>query len=260
MPGSESTKPALVTNRKGLAPGLPGIWSTALATLLVLVMLALLLWVVAVNAFGWFWPAAVWQAKPSMAGRSSGPRSVARTRPRPGWRRRGLPPPVQDRQPGSRRPRFRLARRGRHPLESPSRGSRPDRPLGVRRRLRPDHRRHHAGRCRGRHDGSGCVGRVSRTWCRRSCREEPAGRETEYRSSAPDRPRGRARPPSNDRPMHRRRPARRRSRACRLGLMRSPPSCVPIWTRSNRHWMTLRSISPPAVFGWNQVQRSSMCH
>ena len=63
MPGSESTKPALVINRKGLAPGLPGIWSTALATLLVLVMLALLLWVVAVNAFGWFWPAAVWQAE-----------------------------------------------------------------------------------------------------------------------------------------------------------------------------------------------------
>ena len=63
MPGSESTKPAFVTNWKGLAPGLPGIWSTALATLLVLVMLALLLWVVAVNAFGWFWPAAVWQVE-----------------------------------------------------------------------------------------------------------------------------------------------------------------------------------------------------
>ena len=63
MPGSESRKTTLVTDRKGLAPGLPGIWGTALATLLVLVMLALLLWVVAVNAFGWFWPAAVWQVE-----------------------------------------------------------------------------------------------------------------------------------------------------------------------------------------------------
>jgi len=63
MPGSEASKPSLVTDRKGLAPGLPGIWSTALATLLVLVMLGLLLWIVAVNAFGWFWPAAVWQVE-----------------------------------------------------------------------------------------------------------------------------------------------------------------------------------------------------
>ena len=61
MPGSESPRPTLVTEHKGLAPGLPGIWSTALATLMVLVMLGLLLWIVAVNAFGWFWPAAVWQ-------------------------------------------------------------------------------------------------------------------------------------------------------------------------------------------------------
>ena len=63
MPGSESVKTTFATDRKGLAPGLPGIWSTALATLLVLVMLALLLWVVAVNAFGWFWPASVWQVE-----------------------------------------------------------------------------------------------------------------------------------------------------------------------------------------------------
>jgi len=34
-----------------------------LATLLILVMLGLLLWIVAVNAFGWFWPAAVWQVE-----------------------------------------------------------------------------------------------------------------------------------------------------------------------------------------------------
>jgi len=63
MLGSEASRPSLVADRKGLAPGLPGIWGTALATLLVLVMLGLLLWIVAVNAFGWFWPAAVWQVE-----------------------------------------------------------------------------------------------------------------------------------------------------------------------------------------------------
>ena len=61
MPDSETTRTAYTTGRTGLAPGLPGIWSTALATLLVLVMLVLLLWIVTVNAFGWFWPASVWQ-------------------------------------------------------------------------------------------------------------------------------------------------------------------------------------------------------
>jgi len=61
MPGSEPPRPNLTSGRKGLAPGLPGIWSTALATVLVLAMLALLLWVVSVNAFAWFWPASVWQ-------------------------------------------------------------------------------------------------------------------------------------------------------------------------------------------------------
>ena len=61
MPGSDAPRLSLVCEHKGLAPGLPGIWSTALATLMVLVMLGLLLWIVAVNAFGWFWPAAVWQ-------------------------------------------------------------------------------------------------------------------------------------------------------------------------------------------------------
>ena len=39
--------------------GLPGVWSTALATLAVLLMLGALLWVVSVNAFGWFWPARI---------------------------------------------------------------------------------------------------------------------------------------------------------------------------------------------------------
>jgi phosphate transport system permease protein len=64
MPGSDSVSPRpLVTDGKGLAPGLPGIWSTALATLLILVMLGMLLWIVVVNAFGWFWPAAVWRVE-----------------------------------------------------------------------------------------------------------------------------------------------------------------------------------------------------
>jgi phosphate transport system permease protein len=63
MPVSDSPKPGFVTDRKGLIPGLPGIWGTALATLLILFMLGLLLWIVAVNAFGWFWPAAVWQVE-----------------------------------------------------------------------------------------------------------------------------------------------------------------------------------------------------
>jgi len=62
MPASDSPKP-LITSGKSLAPGLPGIWSTALATLLVLVMLGMLLWIVVVNAFGWFWPAAVWRVE-----------------------------------------------------------------------------------------------------------------------------------------------------------------------------------------------------
>jgi len=59
MPGS--SKPPIVTAKPGIAPGLPGIWATALATLMVLLMLAVLLWVVAVNAFAWFWPAKIWQ-------------------------------------------------------------------------------------------------------------------------------------------------------------------------------------------------------
>ena len=44
-----------------VAPGLPGIWATALATSLVLGLLVVLLWIVFVNAFGWFWPADLWR-------------------------------------------------------------------------------------------------------------------------------------------------------------------------------------------------------
>jgi phosphate transport system permease protein len=61
MPGSSPDRPAIVTAKPGIAPGLPGIWTTALATLMVLFMLVVLLWVVAVNAFAWFWPAKIWQ-------------------------------------------------------------------------------------------------------------------------------------------------------------------------------------------------------
>ncbi|MFV2071743.1 MAG: phosphate ABC transporter permease PstA [Thermoanaerobaculales bacterium] len=42
-----------------LVSGVGGIWTTALATLAVLAMLAGLLWIVAVNAFGWFWPSRI---------------------------------------------------------------------------------------------------------------------------------------------------------------------------------------------------------
>ncbi len=50
---------SFVVEQRGLASGLPGIWTTALATLAVLVMLAALLWIVSVNAFGWFWPSRI---------------------------------------------------------------------------------------------------------------------------------------------------------------------------------------------------------
>ena len=39
----------------------PGLLATALATVLVLALLAVLLWIVGVNALRWFWPSPVWQ-------------------------------------------------------------------------------------------------------------------------------------------------------------------------------------------------------
>ncbi len=57
MPGSER----IATRGKKLPSGLSGIWLSGLATLAVLVMLAVLLWIVTVNAFGWFWAASIWQ-------------------------------------------------------------------------------------------------------------------------------------------------------------------------------------------------------
>ena len=59
MPGSEPVRSTLVGARGALPSGLPGTWITALATLAVLLMLGALLWIVAVNAFGWFWPARI---------------------------------------------------------------------------------------------------------------------------------------------------------------------------------------------------------
>jgi len=59
MPGSETTHSEFVGAKGALPSGLPGIWITALATLAVLLMLGALLWIVAVNAFGWFWPARI---------------------------------------------------------------------------------------------------------------------------------------------------------------------------------------------------------
>ena len=59
MRGSDAATPAMDGTRRGLPSGIAGVWTTALATLAVLAMLAALLWIVAVNAFGWFWPARV---------------------------------------------------------------------------------------------------------------------------------------------------------------------------------------------------------
>ena len=58
MHGSEHPQ-SFVVEQRGLASGLPGIWITALATLAVLLMLGALLWIVSINAFGWFWPARI---------------------------------------------------------------------------------------------------------------------------------------------------------------------------------------------------------
>ena len=52
MPDSEAREMSFVGASRGLPSGLPGIWGTALATLIVLLMLAALMWIVAVNAFG----------------------------------------------------------------------------------------------------------------------------------------------------------------------------------------------------------------
>ena len=59
MPGSDARPPVVTTSGSALPSGLPGVWVTALATLAVLVMLGALLWIVVVNAAGWFWPARV---------------------------------------------------------------------------------------------------------------------------------------------------------------------------------------------------------
>lgn len=56
MPVSDG-RPPLLAPQSRLAPGLAGVWLTALATLFVLTLLVGLVWIVTVNALGWFWPA-----------------------------------------------------------------------------------------------------------------------------------------------------------------------------------------------------------
>ena len=59
MRASEPASDVFTDRSSSLPSGLAGIWATGLATLLVLAMLAALLGVVAVNAFGWFWPSPI---------------------------------------------------------------------------------------------------------------------------------------------------------------------------------------------------------
>jgi phosphate transport system permease protein len=59
MRDSDNNDAGFVGATHGLPSGLPGMWTTALATLAVLLMLSALLWIVVVNAFGWFWPARI---------------------------------------------------------------------------------------------------------------------------------------------------------------------------------------------------------
>jgi phosphate transport system permease protein len=61
MPASDRPRSPFAAVRGRLAPGQAGIWTTALATLFVLILLVGLLWIVVVNAFGWFWPTSVWR-------------------------------------------------------------------------------------------------------------------------------------------------------------------------------------------------------
>lgn len=58
MRDSEPRRGARADDRRKTA-GLVGIWTTGLATMLVLAMLVALMAIVAVNAFGWFWPSRI---------------------------------------------------------------------------------------------------------------------------------------------------------------------------------------------------------
>jgi phosphate transport system permease protein len=58
MRGSELRRGAPVGDRRNTV-GLVGIWTTGLATMLVLAMLIALITIVALNAFGWFWPSRI---------------------------------------------------------------------------------------------------------------------------------------------------------------------------------------------------------
>ncbi len=59
----------------------PGIWASALATGVVLTMLAVLIGIVAVNAFGWFWPAEIIEVNLINGSRVIGPAVQTETRP-----------------------------------------------------------------------------------------------------------------------------------------------------------------------------------
>ncbi len=54
-----SSETGLVAPRRGS----PGVWTATTATVLVLGMLLAMVWVVGVNAVGWFWPEPVWQVR-----------------------------------------------------------------------------------------------------------------------------------------------------------------------------------------------------
>jgi phosphate transport system permease protein len=65
--------------------GAVGLFASGLGTLSVLVLLVLLLWIVAVNAFGWFWPGRIHELAltdgSTMVGQPSGREPAAKTRP-----------------------------------------------------------------------------------------------------------------------------------------------------------------------------------
>ncbi|MEN8165528.1 MAG: ABC transporter permease subunit, partial [Acidobacteriota bacterium] len=62
-----------MANIHGAPSPSPGIWASALATGIVLAMLAVLIGIVAVNAFGWFWPAEILEVNLNNGTRVIGP-------------------------------------------------------------------------------------------------------------------------------------------------------------------------------------------
>ena len=62
-----------MSNLHGAPSPSPGIWASALATGIVLTMLAVLIGIVAFNAFGWFWPAEIMEVNLTDGSRVFGP-------------------------------------------------------------------------------------------------------------------------------------------------------------------------------------------